>query len=240
MSIGTIKQWGHGIYKLENDVKLVYEIIEERKSYNGGLMNKVMRFKSDEILAEDNKYILKKQVEEDRGAYFNLYQEDSILAKKMPSNMFQDFFDKQWENMKQENSLYVSIFKNPDAVYLGNIILKNLESMTPELGIDILKKYHRKGVAYDTLRMFMKWARREYNIEYFLVRIYSDNLASLNLFQKLGAIRIGEEPSEFQVVLNRFRECLGEDEYEKIKNRNPDMEDTAKGLYIVQYKLDYR
>ena len=153
------KTVGHGIYKLENDVKLVYEIIEERKSYNGGLMNKVMRFKSDEILAEDNKYILKKQGEEDKEAYFNLYQEDSILAKKMPSNMFQDFFDKQWENMKQENSLYVSIFKNPDAVYLGNIILKNLESMTPELGIDILKKYHRKGVAYDTLRMFMKWAR---------------------------------------------------------------------------------
>ena len=103
-----------------------------------------------------------------------------------------------------------------------------------------MKKYQRKGVAYDALKVFMKWAIGAYNIEYFFVRIYSDNLASLNLFQKLCAIRIGEEPSEFQVVLNRYRERLGQDEYEEIKKRNPDMEDVAERLYIVQYKLDYR
>ena len=203
-------------------------------------MNKSMSLKSGEIITLDNKYILKKEAEEDKEAYFNLYKEDSILVEKMPSNMFQDFFNKQWGNRKQENSLYVSIFRKPDAVYLGNIVLKGLESMRPELGIDIVKKYQRKGVAYDTLRMFMRWARRAYNIEYFFVRIYSDNLASFNLFQKLGAIKIGEEPSEFQAVLNQFRERLGEDEYEKIKKRNPDTVDTATGLYIAQYKLDYR
>lgn len=196
-----------------------------------------MSLKSGAIITLDNKYILKKEAEEDKEAYFNLYKENSVLVKKIPSNMFQDLFEKQWGNRKQENSLYVSIFKKTDAVYLGNIVLKDLESMRPELGIDIVKQYQRKGVAYDTLRMFMRWARRAYNIEYFFVRIYSDNLASFNLFQKLGAIKIGEEPSELQAVLNQFRERLGEDEFEKIKKKNPDMEGIAKRRYIAQYKL---
>ena len=200
-------------------------------------MNKSMSLKSGAIITLDNKYILKKEAEEDKEAYFNLYKENSVLVKKIPSNMFQDLFEKQWGNRKQENSLYVSIFKKTDAVYLGNIVLKDLESMRPELGIDIVKQYQRKGVAYDTLRMFMRWARRAYNIEYFFVRIYSDNLASFNLFQKLGAIKIGEEPSELQAVLNQFRERLGEDEFEKIKKKNPDMEGIAKRRYIAQYKL---
>lgn len=210
---------------------------KDKKCYSRDSMNKSMSLKSGAIITLDNKYILKKEAEEDKEAYFNLYKENSVLVKKIPSNMFQDLFEKQWGNRKQENSLYVSIFKKTDAVYLGNIVLKDLESMRPELGIDIVKQYQRKGVAYDTLRMFMRWARRAYNIEYFFVRIYSDNLASFNLFQKLGAIKIGEEPSELQAVLNQFRERLGEDEFEKIKKKNPDMEGIAKRRYIAQYKL---
>lgn len=194
-----------------------------------------------EILIQDDRYILKKEREEDKQVYFDLYKEDSILAKGMSSDMFHDFFEKQWENRKQENSLYVSVFRRQDFAYLGNIALSNLESRTPELGIDVMKKHQRKGVACDSLRMFMKWASETYNnIEYFFVRIYSDNLASLSLFQKLGAIKIGEEPSEYQAFLNQFKEHAGKEEYEKVKKKNPDMEDIAGRRYIAHYKLEYK
>lgn len=199
------------------------------------------RFRNTEILTQNDKYILKKEREEDKQVYFDLYKEDFILAKRMSSDMFQDFFEKQWENRKQENSLYVSVFRRLDSVYLGNIVLRDLESRTPELGIDVMKKHQRKGMAYDTLRMFMKWASETYSdIEYFFVRICSDNLASLNLFQKLGAIKIGEEPSEYQAFLNQFKERVGKEEYEKVKKKNPDMEDIAERRYIAQYKLEYK
>lgn len=102
-------------------------------------------FRNIEILIQDDRYILKKEREEDKQVYFDLYKEDSILAKGMSSDMFQDFFEKQWENRKQENSLYVSVFRRQDFAYLGNIALSNLESRTPELGIDVMKKHQRKG-----------------------------------------------------------------------------------------------
>lgn len=191
-----------------------------------------------EVLVQDDKYILKKEREEDKQAYFELYKEDSIFFKRMPHDMFQDFFEKQWQNRRQEKNLYVSILKKQNSVYLGNIVLKNIDSTTPELGIDVVKKHQRKGVAYDTLKMFVKWGSETFNnIEYFLVRIYSDNSASLNLFQKLGVTKIGEELSEYQMFLNQFKGCLGKEEYEKVEKKNPDMEDIAEGRYIVRYKL---
>ena len=78
-------------------------------------------FRNTEILIQDDKYLLKKEREEDKQAYFELYKEDSILAKRMTSDVFQDFFEKQWENRKQENSLYVSVFRRQDSVYLGHL-----------------------------------------------------------------------------------------------------------------------
>lgn len=196
--------------------------------------------RNSEILIRDDQYILKVEQEEDKQAYFDLYKESSILAEGMPPDMFREFFENQWDNRKEENSLYVSIFREQDAVYLGNIALRYLESRTPELGIDVLKKHRGKGVAYNTLRMFMKWASEIYDIEYFFARIYSDNLASLNLFHKLGATKIGEEPSEYQVFIDRLRECEGKETYERIKKMNPDMESIAGSRYIVQYKLEYK
>lgn len=200
-----------------------------------------MCLENEMVLVQNEKYILQKEREEDKQAYFELYKEDSILFKRMPYDMFQDFFEKQWADRRKEKNLYVSIFKKRDSVYLGNIVLQNIDSTTPELGIDVVKKHQRKGVAYDTLKMFVQWGGQTFNnMEYFLVRIYSDNSASLNLFQKLGVTKIGEEPSEYQVFLNHFKESLGKEEYEKVKKKNPDMEDTGEGRYIIQYKLEYK
>lgn len=200
-----------------------------------------MCLENETVLVQNEKYILQKEREEDKQAYFELYKEDSILFKRMPYDMFQDFFEKQWADRRKEKNLYVSIFKKQDSVYLGNIVLQNIDSTTPELGIDVVKKHQRKGVAYDTLKMFVQWGGQTFNnMEYFLVRIYSDNSASLNLFQKLGVTKIGEEPSEYQLLMNHFKESLGKEEYEKVKKKNPDMEDTGEGRYIIQYKLEYK
>ena len=43
-------------------------------------------------------------------------------------------------------------------------------------------------------------------MEYFLVRIYSDNEPSRKLFENLDAVQIGKEPSEFAEVLEQQKE----------------------------------
>lgn len=72
-------------------------------------------------------------------------------------------------------------------------------------------------------------------IEYFMVRIYSDNEPSKKLFEKLGATQIGKEPSEFAEALAQLKESLKE-EYEEILTRNPEAEKIANERYILQYK----
>ena len=67
------------------------------------------------------------------------------------------------------------------------------------------------------------------------MRIYSDNEPSKKLFEKLGAIQIGKEPSEFAEALAQMKEKL-KDEYEKLLIRNSDIEDVANKRYIVQYR----
>ena len=72
-------------------------------------------------------------------------------------------------------------------------------------------------------------------IEYFMVRIYSDNESSKKLFEKLGATQIGKEPSEFMEVLSQMKKKLKE-EYEEFLIRNPDVEKIANERYIMQYR----
>ena len=120
-------------------------------------------------------------------------------------------------------------------MYVGNITMQHLASDTPEIGMDVLLKYRRQRIAYETIPLFAKRVLELMPIEYFMVRIYSDNEPSKKLFEKLGATQIGKKPSEFAEVLAHMKEKL-KDEYEKFLIRNPDVEDVANEKYIVQYR----
>ena len=106
----------------------------------------------------------------------------------------------------------------------------------PEIGIDIVQEFRRKGFAYSAIQLFLKSARNLFEKDKFLVRIYSDNIASLELFQKLGVSEIGREPSEYQIFLNELKVKFG-DEYQRIKEMHPEMEEIASKRYIKRFCL---
>ena len=162
------------------------------------------------------------------------------MAKRMGSTAFKDFFEKQWEQRKEEDAIYISVILKATKKYAGNIVLRKLESVTPEVGIDIVEKYQRQGIAYDTLQLFMRKGKSICKIDYFFVRIYSDNEPSKKLFRKLGAVEIGSEPSEYQVFLNHMKERMTEEEYEEIKRKNPDMERISGQRWIGHYKIELK
>lgn len=66
-------------------------------------------FRNIEILIQDDRYILKKEREEDKQVYFDLYKEDSILAKRMSSDMFQDFLRNNGK-IESKKILYMYLF----------------------------------------------------------------------------------------------------------------------------------
>lgn len=195
--------------------------------------------KSNVISTQDDKVRLRTLCPEDKEDYFSLYQETSVVKKGMEAEAVRGFFEWQWKEIESEQDmLNVTILVQGSGEYAGNIRLRDLSSVTPEIGIDICSKYRRQGIAYQSLCLFMNIAADIYGVDYYLVRIYSDNEASQGLFRKLGAVEIGKEPSEYQVFLDEMRERLGTDEYEKIKSRIPDLEEIAGNRHIKRYRLD--
>ena len=63
---------------------------------------------------------------------------------------------------------HISVILKATKKYAGNIVLRELESVTPEVGIDIVEKYQRQGIAYDTLQLFMRKVKSICKIDYFL------------------------------------------------------------------------
>lgn len=78
--------------------------------------------------------------------------------------------------------------------FVGRVCLLNLTSPLPELGIDILPQFWRKGYASEAVPMFLKVCKERFNVSRIKVRISKDNLPSIRLFEKLGAISYEEEP----------------------------------------------
>lgn len=195
-------------------------------------------FFKDGMFAQNDKYILKALCEEDKANYLMLYRENSIVAKtssKMSGVDYDEFAEFVWEKLPEDDAIYISVFLKDDNMYVGNITMQHLASDTPEIGMDVLLKYRRQRIAYETIPLFAKRVLELMSIEYFMVRIYSDNEPSKKLFEKLGATQIGKEPSEFAEALAQLKESLKE-EYEEILTRNPEAEKIASERYIVQYK----
>ena len=201
-------------------------------------MKKTDFFLKDGVFVQNDKYILKALCEEDKANYLKLYQENSIVAKassKMSNVDYEEFAEYVWEKLPEDDAIYISVFLKTDNSYVGNITMQNLSSETPEIGMDVLLKYRRNGIAYETIPMFAKRVLELRAVEYFMVRIYSDNESSKKLFEKLGATQIGKEPSEFMEVLSQMKKKPKE-EYEEFLIRNPDVEKIANERYIMQYR----
>ena len=156
-------------------------------------------------------------------------------SSKMSGVDYDEFAEFVWEKLPEDDAIYVSVFLKDDNLYVGNITMQHLASDKPEIGMDVLLKYRRQKIAYETIPLFAKRVLELMPIEYFMVRIYSDNEPSKKLFEKLGATQIGKEPSEFAEALAQLKESLKE-EYEEILTRNPEAEKIASERYIVQYK----
>ena len=195
-------------------------------------MGKEQIFLQGQVIVQNDKYILKTLCEEDKINYLCLYQENSIIAK---SQNYGDYAEFVWKKLREDDAIYVSVFLRDDNSYVGNIALRQWSSDTPEIGMDVLLKYRKQGIAYETIPLFAKRILEIKSMKYFLVRIYSDNETSRKLFEKLGAVQIGKEPSEFAEVLEQLKEKSRE-QYEKFLFYNPDVEEIANRNYIEQYR----
>ncbi|MCM1326014.1 MAG: GNAT family N-acetyltransferase [Bacteroidales bacterium] len=159
-----------------------------------------------EIFAADGEFIICMISDEDRKDYVELHRqlngETSLYLNPLSKDMM-------WEQTLNHAENIFSLF-TAGGEYCGSIELQHPDSDTPEIGIDLLENKRNKGIASKAVRLFAKRVCEEKEVNYFLIRISSVNLHSQHVFEKMGAVKIGEEESVFSKFVERFGEIAGE------------------------------
>ena len=146
--------------------------------------------------------------------------------------------EKLWnEIINDENNKYYSIFDD-NGDYCGCIELQNCKSETPEIGLNLLENKRNQGVAAKVVKLLVQMVCKERNIDYFLIKIKSDNSHSKYVFEKIGAIPIGEEDYNYTIFMKALNNFMDEDSLKKIyDSAKTYMDDDDENKFVYRYKL---
>ena len=187
-----------------------------------------------EIYAAGKDYILCPMTDADRADYEELQRQinDDDFDCYTPEQK-----DKMWDKiMKDEVDRYFSIF-NEYGEYCGCIDFMNCQTATPEIGLTLLESKRNQGIAAKVVKLLVQKACSEQEIEYFEVKIKAENSHSRHVFEKMGAVKIGEE----EYALTKLRGMLNDKELELVRKAldlamaSGAEEELTKAVYL--YKL---
>lgn len=184
------------------------------------------------IFASDEDFIICNISEADRSDYVELHRQLNGEASLYLNPISKDMM---WEQLLDNADSVFSLFTRKGD-YCGSIELQQPNSNTPEIGIDLLEEKRNQGIAPKAVRLF---ARRVYEIrkvDYFLIRISSNNHHSKHVFEKMGAVKIGEEETDFSRFVEKFRKTAEEDGQDLEKFRHLFGESGDEAVYC--YSLD--
>jgi RimJ/RimL family protein N-acetyltransferase len=158
-----------------------------------------------DIFTTDGEYYISPILECDRDNYTELHRqingEGSLYLNPVSKDMM-------WEQTLDGEDRVYSIF-NKDDIYCGSLELQNPKSNTPELGINLLETMRKKGIAKRTIAMFAKHVYEIQEMDYFIIRISSNNPHSRHVFEKMGAELIGKEEGSFKKFLKQYGNLVG-------------------------------
>ena len=157
------------------------------------------------IYAAGEGYILSPITDADRANYEELLRQTDG-NDSLPN-------DEKWNKLVTgEAERYFSIFDEHEE-YCGCIEFQNCRSKTPEIGLTLLESKRNQGIAAKVVKLLVQKACSEQEIEYFEVKIKAENSHSRHVFEKMGAVKIGEE----EYALTKLRGMLNDHELELVR-----------------------
>lgn len=146
--------------------------------------------------------------------------------------------EKLWNDMiNEENNKYYSIYDD-NGDYCGCIELQNCKSETPEIGLNLVENKRNQGIAAKVVKQLVQKVCKEQDIDYFLIKIKSDNSHSKYVFEKMGAIPIGEENYNYTIFMKALNNFMDEDSLKKIYDTAKTyMDDDDENKFVYRYKL---
>lgn len=159
------------------------------------------------VFTADEEFIICNISDVDRSDYVELHRqlngESSLYLNPISKDMM-------WEQILNNADSVFSLF-TVEGDYCGSIELQQPNSKTPEIGIDLLEDKRNQGIAPKAVRLFARKVYETRTVDYFLIRILSNNLHSKYVFEKMGAVKIREEETDFSRFVERFKKIAEED-----------------------------
>ena len=122
------------------------------------------------VFTEDESYLLCRYEEKDRKLYDKIWEETFgqspvLNDTELKIKLWQDvLFDK--------NKLQLKIIHKKTGNYVGEVMVMNLDSEMPELGIQILKEYQGKGIGSRIMKNFIDQLKSILPVEAFLLKFH--------------------------------------------------------------------
>ena len=185
-----------------------------------------------DIFAADGEFIICPISNADRCDYVELHRQLNGEASLYLNPVSRDMM---WEQiLKNADSVFSLFTENGD--YCESIELQQPDSNIPEIGIDLLENKRNQGIAPKAVRLFAGRVCEIRKIDYFLIRISSNNSHSKYVFEKMGAIRIGEEETAFSRFVEEFSE-IAEKEGQDLE-RYRDLFGESIDEVVYRYRLN--
>lgn len=156
-----------------------------------------------EVLAENDRVILKMISSEERDLYIDLSYECSITKSAFKDALYKADL---WEDFMREKSATASIYDKKSGDFVGYCRIRDLGKNDWEISIEEKEAYRHKGIGYDAMGLFIAKLAELSIHRFFRARIDIDNTASQKLVKKLGGypdgvsefMLHGEDLKEFQ------------------------------------------
>lgn len=139
-----------------------------------------------EHIYADGGLCLREVNESDRDGYLAIQQEYYPIKEHLQHESSLQFL---WNGHTSPKTLALSILH--DETYVGYCCINDLTKSPWEIAIELLPAWTRRGIGYAAIRAMLHALYERLGVTEYRVRIEPTNLASRQLFEKLGAVPAG-------------------------------------------------
>ncbi len=148
-------------------------------------------FGEDDYFCVTDRILMREMNENDFDDYLLVMKD--LTPKVMQTGDMKQYFMKgareSFQSIDTEDTLLIGIWERNEFDFCGYCMLKNIQSNTPEIGIDLRRKYRRKHIGHEALSKMIDIARELFEIDHFIYAVDVENTASQKLAEELGGVR---------------------------------------------------
>lgn len=131
---------------------------------------------------EGKQVYIRKLIEED----YPTYREVSYAHFSYKNVFTEKFMQAIWKEVNAANGFACAIIEKSTGETCGFCQLKNVDILTPEVGIDMRDDYMGRGYAQEAVRLLFDYASKHFKVDYFIWKADRANVVSRHIAEKLG------------------------------------------------------